>query len=166
MARKQTGQKGFAEMFVGDGLGVNRRLEAIDEAFDWAPFEEMLNVIYDNEQGRPSYPPLLMFKVLLLQQWYDLSDPMTEEALSDRLSFRRFAGLSLSDSTPDYSTISRFRAQMDAHALGSSVFEELSRQLDGHGLIVRKGTLMDASIVSAQAAKPSFRKGSGGFQFG
>ena len=160
MARKQTGQKGFAEMFVGDGLGVNRRLEAIEKTFDWIPFEEMLGVIYDNGQGRPSYPPLLMFKVLLLQQWYELSDPMTEEALSDRLSFRRFVGLSLSDSTPDHSTISRFRAQMDAHALGSAVFEELSRQLDGHGLIVRKGTLMDASIVSAQAAKPSMRKGS------
>lgn len=161
MARKQTGQSSFADMFVGTGLGANARLEAIDEAFEWSAFEQVLDVIYDNTRGRPSYPPVLMFKVLLLQQWYDLSDPMAEEALGDRLSFRRFVGLSLSDGTPDHSTISRFRSQLDAHALGGVLFEELARQLDSHNLIVRKGTLMDASIISAQAAKPSYRQGSG-----
>ena len=64
------------------------------------------------DEGRPSYPPLMMVKVLLLGQWYNLSDPQMEEALGDRISFRRFVGLGLQDDTPDYSTISRFRTEL------------------------------------------------------
>ena len=67
---------------------------------------------YDAVEGRPSYPPLMMVKVLLLEQWYNLSDPQMEEALWDRISFRRFVGLGLGDDTPDYTTISRFRAEL------------------------------------------------------
>jgi len=68
-----------------------------------------VSTIYAAPEGRPSYPPLLLVKALLLAQWDDLSAPQLEEALSDRLSFRRFVGLSLQDDTPDHFTISRFR---------------------------------------------------------
>ena len=70
-----------------------------------------VNGIHSSSEGRKSYPPLMMVRVMLLQQWYGASDPAMEEALSDRLSFRRFVGLGIQDESPDHSTISRFRRQ-------------------------------------------------------
>ena len=64
--------------------------------------------------GRPGYPPLVLFKALLLQAMYGLSDPAPEEALVDRLSFRRFVGLALEDAVPDHSTLCRFRNRLRA----------------------------------------------------
>ena len=97
-------------------------------------------------EGRPSYPPLMMVKVLLLEQWYNLSDPQMEEALQDRISFRRFVGLGLQDDTPDYSTISRFRATLEELGISETLFKELEVQLDERGLVLKEGTLMDATL--------------------
>jgi transposase, IS5 family len=72
--------------------------------------------------GRPPYPVLVLFKVLLLQRWYGLSDEAMEDALADRLSFRRFAGLGLEEKLPDASTLCRFRCDMAAAKLGEAVF--------------------------------------------
>ena len=83
---------------------------------DWAAFERLLGAIYAAPVGRPSYGPLVLLKCLLLQQWYRLSDPGLEEALSDRLSFRRFVGLALADPVPDHSTLSRFRSELSGGA--------------------------------------------------
>jgi IS5 family transposase len=77
------------------------------------------------------------------------------------LSFRRFVGLALDEAAPDHSTISRFRKQLARHDLSAALFEELHRQLDDKGLIVRQGTLIDASLVAAQASKPLFGKAGG-----
>jgi transposase, IS5 family len=76
---------------------------------------------------------LTYVKLLLLQQWYGLSDPGLEEAVDDRLSFRRFAGLPLDESVPDHSTIWRFRQALAAHGLAEALFEEINRQLDARG---------------------------------
>ncbi|HEX3883082.1 MAG TPA: transposase [Stellaceae bacterium] len=84
-------------------------LERIGALIDWAAVGELLRGLHDSPQGAPAYPPLTMVKALLLQQWYGLSDPGLEEALSDRLSFRRFCGVPLDAAVPDHSTISRFR---------------------------------------------------------
>ena len=89
--------------------------------------------IYGSDEGRPSYPLLTYVKLLLLQQWYGLSDPGLEEAVDDRLSFRRFAGLRLDESVPDHSTIWRFRQELAAHRLAEALFEEINRQLDARG---------------------------------
>ena len=75
--------------------------------------------------GRKSYPPLMMVKVMLLQQWYGASDPAMEEALSDRLSFRRFVGLGIQDESPGHSTISRFRTSLAERGHGEELMEEL-----------------------------------------
>jgi IS5 family transposase len=93
----------------------------------------------------------------LLQQWYGLSDPGLEEALSDRLSFRRFVGLALADPVPDHSTLSRFRSELVRRGLTEPLLAELNRQLDAKGLIVKAGTLIDASLVAADSRRP--RKG-------
>src|SRR3546814_21201226 len=99
-------------------------------------------------------PPLAMFKVLLLQRWYDLSDPAMEEALFDRLSFRRFAGLALEDDTPDHATIFRFREQLTRRRLLAPLLAERKRQLDGKGAILKQGTLIDATLITNAARRP------------
>ena len=104
--------------------------------------------------GRPSYPPLLMVKVLLLQQWYQASDPAMEEALWERLSFRRFVGLGLQDDAPDHSTISRFRTRLTAAGGAEPLFAAVEQQLAARGMLVKQGTLVDATLVAAQVRRP------------
>src|SRR3546814_20521910 len=95
-----------------------------------------------------------MFKVLLLQRWYDLSDPAMEEALFDRLSFRRFAGLALEDDTPDHATIFRFREQLTRRRLLAPLLAELTRQLAGKGPLLKHGTPIDATPIHSPARRP------------
>jgi IS5 family transposase len=91
-----------------------------------------------------------MFKALLLQQWYGLSDPGLEEAICDRLSFQRFLGLSLADPVPDETRICRFRNRLAQAGLGERLFALLDEQLQAKGLIVRRGSLVDATLIKAQ----------------
>ena len=102
-----------------------------------------------------------MVKMLLLEQWYNLSDPQMEEALGDRLSFRRFVGLGLQDDTPDHSTISRFRTESAERGLSERLFAELQNQLEEQGLLVKAGTLLDATLVGGAGAATIDRCGTG-----
>ncbi len=156
---RQTGQRSFADEVVSD-KGRGKRLERIDHMIDWEAMAALVEPIYNSPTGRPSYPPLVMVKALMLSQWYNLSDPALEEALADRLSFRRFAGLSLDEETPDHVTFWRFRQELAAHNLAGALLTEVNRQLDTHGLILRMGTLLDATLVKTQAAPP--QTGAGG----
>lgn len=160
MARKRIGQLGWGDRAVAGRKGPRRdKLAEIAALIDWGPFEAALSEIYASRRGEPSYPPLAMFKVLLLQRWYQLSDPAMEEALFDRLSFRRFAGLALEDDTPDHSTIFRFRAQVAARRLTAPLLAELHRQLDGRGVILKQGTLIDATLIQSAARRPRLDEG-------
>ena len=158
---RDMGQPSLAEAVVAETLGHNQRPERIDDAVDWERLGRVVAGVHAAPRGRPSYPPLLMVKVLLLQQWYTLSDPQMEEALGDRLSFRRFVGLGLQDATPDHSTISRFRQAVDADGLSASLFTELATQLDTQGLVLKEGTLLDATLVAAQVRRPPLAAGRG-----
>ena len=158
---RSSGQMGLAEAWLDPGLGRNERLDRIAGLIDWAAIERLVAGVHAAPEGRKAYPPLVMVKALLLQQWYGLSDPRLEEALSDALSFRRFVGLGLNDGTPDHSTVSRFRAALREEKLDEALFAEIERQLDGRGLILKRGTLMDATVVEAQARKPSYEQGAG-----
>lgn len=96
-----------------------------------------------------------MFKTLLLSQWFGLSDRDLEFQMRDRLSFQKFLGLGLSDELPDATTRCRFRQRLlDAH-LYEELFEAINRQLDKRGIIVRRGTLVDATFVQARNLQPS-----------
>jgi len=152
MIGKQSGQDELAAWGIEHKPGV---LDRIDEALDWKRFGKHLRKVFkDSRGGRPSYPPVVLFKVLLLQQWYGLSDPMAEEAIGDRLSFRRFLGLGLHDAVPDETTICRFRGRVAELRLADKLLRELNRQLDGKGLLVKQGTLIDASLVEAHSRPP------------
>ena len=100
MRRKERKQMSIADALVARRKVQNERLERIGELVNWGRIDQLLNPIYAANEGRPAYRPLVMVRALLLQQWYSLSDPELEEALSDRLSFRRFAGLSLEEEVP------------------------------------------------------------------
>ncbi|MFS0772101.1 IS5 family transposase [Sphingomonas sp. 1P08PE] len=156
---REAGSAGFAEaLVVGGG---SRRLERIDGLLDWSRVEAVLERLHASGTGRPSYRPLTLLKVLLLESWYGLSDPAMEEALADRLSFRRFCGLALDESVPDHSTISRFRSLLAGDGTAEAVFAEVVRQLDGHGLVVKAGTLVDATLIASAASEPPRQKGGG-----
>jgi IS5 family transposase len=90
---------------------------------------------------------------------YGLSDPGLEEALIDRLSFRRFCGFGLDERTPDETTICRFRMAASRKGVLAACFEAVNRQLDAKGLILRKGTLIDATLLAAASRKPSHKAG-------
>lgn len=153
------GQGSFAEALVRGGS--NERLERIGALLDWAELSRVLSDVYASNTGRPSYAPIILFKVLLLQGWYGLSDPMMEEALGDRLSFRRFCGLGLEERVPDHSTISRFRSLLAGRGLAERLFALVERQLDARGVMVKTGTLIDATLIDAAAAEPHRQKGGG-----
>jgi IS5 family transposase len=153
MAHRDWGQLGFADHMVMRHGRPNELLARLSELLDWAALGRIVGVLHDSPHGAPAYPPLAMLKALLLQQWYGLSDPGLEEALWDRLSFRVFCGLPLGESAPDYSTINRFRNALRERGLDQQVFDEVNRQLDRRGLVLRHGTLIDASLVPA-AVKP------------
>src|SRR5436190_10344525 len=147
MTRGGEGQLGFAEAFLARGLGANAVLDKIAGLVKWHRFEKLLGKVRAGQSGRPPYEALGMFKALLLQQWYGLSDPGLEEALGDRLSFRRFVGLALDEGAPDHSTLSRFRKALRERGLDRDLFAEIERQLSAKGLLVKTGTLMDATLV-------------------
>jgi transposase, IS5 family len=157
--RRDLRQMSLADGVISHKVGRNDWLTEIDRLIDWAAVSVVLKDIYSSGEGRPSYPVLTLTKLLLLQQWYTLSDPGLEEAVDDRLSFRRFAGLPLDESTPDHATIWRFRQRLQQHGVDKALFQEINRQLDGRGLILRQGTLIDASIVKAAVKPPSYNSG-------
>lgn len=154
MAVKSTGQFSFVDALAPALAGSGGRLDRLHGLVKWYRFEKLLGSLRDGSAGRPAYPPLLMFKAVLLQSLYGLSDAETEEALADRLSFRRFVGLVLTDRVPDHSTICRFRNLIVEHGLLDRLFAELDRQLDQAGLILRRGTMLDATVIETMAARP------------
>ena len=156
---RKTSEPSFIDVLVPDHIGRNDQLDRIDQMIDWPKVAKQVNGLYASPEGRPAYPPLTMVKIIILQQWYDASDVAIEEAVADRLSFRRFAGLSLDDAAPDHSTISRFRKAVEERGLARRLFEEVGRQLERKGLLVKKGTLIDASALEAQARRPGSEAG-------
>jgi IS5 family transposase len=156
-----TAQRSLVEALIDPRLGTNERLSRIDALIAWDRLEGPLSGLRSGETGRPPYPALMMLKALYLQALYDLSDPGLEEALLDRLSFRRFCGLGMDGGTPDETTICRFRAAAASGGVLEACFGEINRQLDAKGLMLRKGTLLDASIVTATHKPPARPKGMG-----
>lgn len=127
------------------------KLDDMNNMIDWRPVKTLLNKHMKrvaNAVGKPAYPSLVMFKSLLLQRWYNLSDVGLEERLFDSLSFRRFAGFGIMDSIPDATTICRFRKEMLGAELAEKLFDVISRQLANWGQF-KEGVCVDATVVSS-----------------
>jgi len=147
-------QLGFLGAFAPVNFGRNDRLDKIAEVLKPYRFEKLLKKLEPDGAGRPPYEPVMMLRALLLAQLYDLSDAALEEALNDRVSFRRFVGLPLDAETPDHTTLCRFRNRLTADGLLEKVFAEFAKQLEANGLILKRGTMVDATLVEAAAARP------------
>ena len=162
MSRRDYSQKTFADTLVEGGSRRRKRLdrvERIDALLDWSRIDRLLDGINAEKLGGRGYPPLCMIKALLLAQWHDLSDPGLEDALADRLSFRRFCGWPLDEETPDETSFVRFRGRLRALDLYEKLFAEVNRQLEARGCMVKTGTLVDATIIEARARPPRHKEG-------
>lgn len=120
---------------------------------DWEIFRPVLNIAFKKEHkgsgGRPPYDYLLLFKVLILQRLFNLSDDQTEYQINDRMSFMRFLGLSLGDKVPDAKTIWLFRDTLTQAKAIEELFRLFNRQLESQGIITHTGTIVDATFVDA-----------------
>jgi IS5 family transposase len=125
----------------------------------WSRFDAMLRPLY-TDHGRPAIPPLALFKMLLLEQWYDLSDVQVVQEVHDRRSFERFIGLEIRDLHIDDSTLVRFRNRLREADMDKKLFELLTTILEEKKLFVRKGTIVDSTLVKG-ATKPNSSKRDG-----
>jgi transposase, IS5 family len=143
----------LGDYFLGKRKFKPTFLDEIDQIIDWQPIKSFLNKKIKrkaNAIGNPAYPALPMFKVLLLQRWYNLSDPATEQALMDRFSFIRFTGFSIEDDVPDETTICRFRNGLITLNVLDKLLDMINGQIGKKGLLVREGAVVDASVVESQ----------------
>lgn len=126
-------------------------LPKINEVVDWEGFRPTLELIRRKKDprkgGRPALDVVLMFKTLLLQQLYNLSDDQTEYQIRDRYSFSHFLHLNAEDQVPDAKTIWVYREQLKNHGLLDDLFGELLSQIEAAGYVARRGQIVDAAIM-------------------
>lgn len=146
MAHRSIGQERFG--FAGRA-GASSSLDELGKLIDWEAVARVLDPLYCAAKGEPAWPPLAMFKALLLSIWYDLSDVKLADALDDRASFRRFCGFSANEATPERTAFVRYRKLLVAHKLDRSLFDTVTAQLKSKAVTVKTGTLVDATIIAS-----------------
>ena len=157
--KKMNGSLGFADLALASSLKNNRSLKLmkkLDESIDWSRVENILLSHYTvgtSGEGADAYPPILLFKCMLLQKWFRInSDPELENQINDRLSFKKFLGLSFSKPSPDHSTFSRFRKRLSKKAM-DQINSEILGQFQSKGLTINEGIAIDARLVKS-ASRP------------
>jgi IS5 family transposase len=134
-------------------------LDRLRQGIDFELFRplllEKLHTLPKGEGGRKPYDYVLMFKILILQRYYNLGDDQTEYQICDRLSFMRFLKLTIADDVPDSKTIWHFRERLVDLGLVDSLFDLFKRKLEELGLIVHEGKIVDASFVEVPKQRNS-----------
>ena len=155
MAWKNLKQHNLVDAFAVVHSAVEE-LDDVHALINWPRLEALLSGIHNKRRGEQAWPPLMMFKALLLQSWYGLSDPALEKQLARDLLFRRFIQLSLSEQVPDHSTLWRFRNLLEKEGLYDSLLAEINQQLSDQGLLIRSGevSIIDASVIQAKQNRP------------
>jgi len=146
-------QIGFAELEYNQKRRKTRRekfLEKMEKLIPWDKLENQIEPFYPKVgNGRRPYPLSTMLRIHCMQLFYNLSDPAMEDALYEIESMRRFARLKLTGPIPDETTILNFRHLLEQHSLGKSLFDNVNEFLTDQGLILKEGSIVDASIISA-----------------
>ncbi len=128
-------------------------LGRMDKLIPWARLEAVIEPHYPKAgNGRRSYLLSTMLRIHCMQQWYNLSDPAMEDALYEIASMRLFAGLSLDKAIPDHTTILKFRHLLERQGLARQVFEEVNQWLSEAGVLLKEGSLVDATIIEAPSS--------------
>ncbi len=147
----------FASLAYENKKKKTRREKFLEEMDRVIPWEELLNIIREHYpragDGRQPMPMETMLRIYFLQQWYGLSDPSMEDALYDIESMRRFAKIDIEgDVIPDETTILHFRHLLEKHNLTKQIFEKTECYLSERGLLLREGTIVDATIITAPSS--------------
>jgi IS5 family transposase len=147
----------FASLAYENKKKKTRREKFLAEMEQVIPWDELLTEIkkyYPKAgNGRQPMPLKRMLKIYFMQQWYKLSDPAMEDALYDSESLRRFAEIDIAvDIIPDESTILHFRHLLEKHELMKKIFEKTKQYLSDKGLLLREGTIVDATIINAPSS--------------
>lgn len=149
-------QMSFADIEYQNKKRKTRRekfLDRMNTLIPWVKMTKKLKRHYHKGRiGRPPYPLEMMLRIHCMQLFYNLSDPGMEDALYEIESMRRFAGLRLSDRIPDETTILNFRRFLESKKLGRKLFEEINSYLGENDLMLREGSIVDASIVAAPSS--------------
>jgi len=152
MAIRKNAPMGFVDIALED-FGSSRTaklLDTLDAATPWDTLARPITQLPEYKShgaGRPPWEPTMMLKCLMLSKWFNLSDPGLEEGLKDRISFRKFVGLSFTDATPDETTFVKFRKRLREAKLDEYLFQSVVKHLDSKGFLVREGTMVDATII-------------------
>jgi IS5 family transposase len=150
-------QQSFASEAWSRKGKVTRRerfLAEMDAVIPWSRLIALIEPYYPNTgQGRPPHELERMLRIYFLQQWFNLSDPQAEDTIYDSESMRRFARVELGDDKiPDESTILRFRHRLEKHKLTEAIFEAVKDLLAERRLMLRAGTIVDATIIQAPSS--------------
>ncbi len=152
-------QLGFADYEQTYAKKKTRRqifLEQMEATLPWELFLTLIHPVYHQPSakgGRPPFPLEVMLRIHLLQQWFTLSDPLMEEMLIDTPCFRRFAGIDMIDGRiPDETTILNFRHLLEEHQIAEQVLERVNESLIEKGLLIKQGTILDATIINAPSS--------------
>ena len=149
------------QMSFGDGEYASKRkrtrretfLAEMEQVIPWTILLNLIEPFYPKAgNGRPPYPLKVMLKVHLMQNWFGLSDPAMEEALYEIASMRQFAGLSLTKPIPDETTILNFRRLLETYELGADILSRVNGYLSRKGLMLKRGTIVDATIIAAPSS--------------
>jgi len=156
MRERESTQLSFADTVVAQlgGKRTQALLDQLNAAIDWESLARPIRAVYRNDDGgSPAEPVVMMVKILMLQKWFNLSDPQAEEQLNDRVSFRRFVGLRGGDAAPDETTLVVFRRRLREADLDRKLFDIVKRLIEERGLLVKEGTLVDALILEAPTGR-------------
>jgi transposase, IS5 family len=154
MQPKRANQPTFFDLAVQHRGGSNRVLETISREVDFSQAEERVAQTY-SQGGRPACRVGVLLRVMILQHLYSLSDPQAEEQIQDRLSFQKFVQLDAHETVPDETTICRFRQRLIECGLHEQLLTLLNAQLEARGYIVKRTTLVDATLVESSRKRPA-----------
>lgn len=142
--------------------GGKKSMRFLSEMKALIPFDRLVSILIEEgvykpevgkKGGRPQTPAKILLGALFLQNWYSLSDPMTEELIHDRISFRKFLDIKDEDTIPDETTLCRFRNKLIEKHLLSRIFEEVKTMMTQKNLILNEGTLVDATLIHSPEPK-------------
>jgi len=142
--------------------GGKKSMKFLNEMKEIIPFETLVSMLIEEgiykpevgkKGGRPQTPAKILLGALFLQSWYSLSDPMTEELIHDRISFRKFLDIKDEDIIPDETTICKFRLKLIEKKLLSRIFDEVKAMMIKKNLILNEGTLVDATLIHSSEPK-------------
>ncbi len=159
---KQSNLASFADIAVEHRTVNTPLFDRVNTVVDWSSIEKIISKHYQKGQsvdGRESYHPLILFKMLLLQNWYGISDSEVEDSVRDRISFSKFCCISMDAQVPDSTVLCRFRTALSKHNAFDDLLKAINQGMEDAGLMIIKGAIVDASVT------PTLRKPRGKKEF-